>query len=66
MGGESSYTDLLTCLEMTRDVRKLHSEANNSSAPTQQVPSAPPADAAVASRRSADTQLPPQACPLSG
>src|SRR5262249_3831793 len=25
MGGESSYTDLLTCLEMARDVRKLHS-----------------------------------------
>jgi len=23
MGGESSYTDLLTCLEMARDVRKL-------------------------------------------
>jgi hypothetical protein len=25
MGGESSYTDLLTCLEMSRDVRKLKS-----------------------------------------
>jgi hypothetical protein len=24
MGGESSYTDLLTCLEMARDVRKLN------------------------------------------
>jgi hypothetical protein len=24
MGGESSYTDLLTCLEMARDVRKMH------------------------------------------
>jgi hypothetical protein len=23
MGGESSYTDLVTCLEMARDVRKL-------------------------------------------
>jgi hypothetical protein len=23
MGGESSYTDLVTCLEMSRDVRKL-------------------------------------------
>jgi hypothetical protein len=23
-GGESSYTDLLTCLEMARDVRQLH------------------------------------------
>jgi hypothetical protein len=27
MGGESSYTDLLTCLEMARDVRTLHKEA---------------------------------------
>jgi hypothetical protein len=35
-GGESSYTVLLTCLEMARDVRKLHSEAKNSPAPTQQ------------------------------
>jgi hypothetical protein len=26
MGGESSYTDLVTCLEMARDVRKLRSE----------------------------------------
>ena len=41
MGGESSYTDLLTCLEMARDVRQLRSEANNSSAPAQQVPQAP-------------------------
>jgi hypothetical protein len=32
-GGESSYTELLTCMEMSRDVRKLHSEANNPSAP---------------------------------
>ncbi len=24
MGGESSYTELITCLEMARDVRKLH------------------------------------------
>jgi hypothetical protein len=41
MGGESSYTELLTCLEMARDVRQLHSQGNNSSAPTQQVPPAP-------------------------
>ena len=41
MGGESSYTELLTCLEMARDVRKLHSEAASSSAPAQQVPPAP-------------------------
>jgi hypothetical protein len=32
-GGESSYTELLTCMEMARDVRKLHSEADNSSTP---------------------------------
>ena len=28
MGGESSYTELLTCLEMARDVRNMHDEAN--------------------------------------
>ena len=27
MGGQSSYTELITCLEMARDVRKLHQEA---------------------------------------
>ena len=32
-GGESSYTELPTCMEMARDVRQLHSQANNSSAP---------------------------------
>jgi hypothetical protein len=26
MGGESSYTELLTCLEMARDVRKLNGQ----------------------------------------
>jgi hypothetical protein len=26
MGGESSYTELLTCLEMARDVRNMHTE----------------------------------------
>ena len=41
MGGDSSYTELLTCLEMARDVRQLHSAANSSSAPAQQVPPAP-------------------------
>ena len=41
-GGESSYTELLTCLEMARDVRELHRQASNSSAPVQQGPSAPP------------------------
>jgi hypothetical protein len=29
MGGESSYTELLTCLEMARDVRKMNSEQNS-------------------------------------
>jgi hypothetical protein len=29
MGGESSYTELLTCLEMARDVRKMSSEQNS-------------------------------------
>src|SRR5262249_9522913 len=44
MGGESSYTDLLTCLEMARDVRKLHEDqkgSGSSSASAQQGPSAP-------------------------
>ena len=26
MGGELSYTELITCLEMARDVRKLHQQ----------------------------------------
>jgi hypothetical protein len=38
-GGESSYTELLTCMEMARDVRKLHSDANSLS--EQNTPSAP-------------------------
>jgi uncharacterized protein YaiE (UPF0345 family) len=29
MGGESSYTELLTCLEMARDVRTMRSEAQS-------------------------------------
>ncbi len=29
MGGESSYTELLTCLEMARDVRTMHNEAES-------------------------------------
>ena len=41
MGGSSSYTDLLTCLEMARDVRELHRQAKSSSAPAQQAPAAP-------------------------
>ncbi|HEX4409171.1 MAG TPA: hypothetical protein VH206_10390 [Xanthobacteraceae bacterium] len=31
MGGESSYTELLTCLEMARDVRTMHTEQETSS-----------------------------------
>jgi hypothetical protein len=31
-GGEASYTELITCMEMSRDVRQLHSEADKSSA----------------------------------
>jgi hypothetical protein len=29
MGGDSSYTELLTCLEMARDVRELHKQPNS-------------------------------------
>jgi len=29
MGGDSSYTELLTCLEMARDVRNLRTEQDN-------------------------------------
>jgi hypothetical protein len=39
MGGESSYTELLTCLEMARDVRELHKNANSLS--EQNIPQAP-------------------------
>jgi hypothetical protein len=50
MGGDSSYTELLTCLEMARDVRTLHSEAEKPGAtaapPTPKaVPPAPPGHA---------------------
>jgi hypothetical protein len=41
-GGESSYTELITCMEMARDVRKLHSEADKPSASAPQtIPPAP-------------------------
>jgi DNA repair exonuclease SbcCD ATPase subunit len=41
-GGESSYTELLTCLEMARDVRALKSaEATSSGATTTRAPSSP-------------------------
>jgi hypothetical protein len=39
MGGESSYTELLTCLEMARDVRAMRDEAD---APAPQSPRAVP------------------------
>ncbi len=48
MGGDSSYTELLTCLEMARDVRALHSEAGKpAAAPAKPgaVPPAPPGHA---------------------
>jgi hypothetical protein len=32
MGGDSSYTELLTCLEMARDVRTLHTESQEPAA----------------------------------
>jgi len=34
MGGESSYTELLTCLEMARDVRNLGHEQNDPTMPS--------------------------------
>ncbi len=38
MGGESSYTELLTCLEMARDVRTMHSDKSNEMKPTSPAP----------------------------
>ena len=38
-GGESSYTELITCMEMARDVRELHKNAN--ALPEQNKPPAP-------------------------
>ena len=47
MGGESSYTELLTCLEMARDVRTMHTEQSETrSAPV--APAAKPAAPAPA------------------
>src|SRR6516225_9650344 len=39
MGGESSYTELLTCLEMARDVRAMRAEASSSRAGATRAPS---------------------------
>ena len=38
-GGESSYTELLTCMEIARDVRELHKQPNSLS--EQNIPPAP-------------------------
>jgi hypothetical protein len=38
-GGESSYTELITCMEMARDVRQLRENAN--ALPEQNIPPAP-------------------------
>jgi hypothetical protein len=38
-GGEASYTELITCMEMARDVRELHKNAN--ALPEQNIPPAP-------------------------
>jgi hypothetical protein len=38
-GGESSYTELITCMEMARDVRELRKNAN--ALPEQNIPPAP-------------------------
>ena len=56
MGGESSYTELLTCLEMARDVRAARAKATTSRAAPTRSPSSPskpnvqPAPAERASR----------------
>jgi hypothetical protein len=43
MGGESSYTELLTCLEMARDVRTMHlEEEGRMKAPAGAGPAKPP------------------------
>jgi hypothetical protein len=39
MGDEASYTDLVTCMEMARDVRELHKQPNSLS--EQNIPPAP-------------------------
>jgi hypothetical protein len=61
MGGESSYTELLTCLEMARDVRTMRAEAeahpradaSHKQAPTTTSPPPPPATPTGSSRSSA-------------
>jgi hypothetical protein len=45
MGGQSSYTELLTCLEMARDVRALHAESQKAGRPAAAAKPAPPGHA---------------------
>jgi hypothetical protein len=40
MGGESSYTELLTCLEMAREVRRIHEDAKTHEAKDYEDPDA--------------------------
>lgn len=42
MGGESSYTELLTCLEMARDVRTMRTEQEQPSSPAPAKPKSKP------------------------
>ena len=42
-GGESSYTELITCMEMARDVRKLHEDQQKGSTSSAPVPEGLPA-----------------------
>jgi len=64
MGGESSYTELLTCLEMARDVRAMRAEAARSRAGATPAPSSPsksamqPALAEPASRQTSPNEPP--------
>jgi hypothetical protein len=38
MGGESSYTELITCLEMARDVRIMHEQQQEGASPDKPAP----------------------------
>ena len=64
MGGESSYTELLTCLEMARDARAMRAEAATSRAGATRAPSSPskptlqPAPAEAAASRAGATRAP--------
>jgi hypothetical protein len=48
MGGDSSYTELLTCLEMARDVRAMQSDSGASRAPATPAAAHTPATAHTA------------------